>query len=152
MGSGSSKKAKKVRDLDDYDDYDSDYESHPSPSKKGGSSPSHSYYEGRHGGGGRRSRLSNAPSELTIRTSYTDDTFSRAASTYTRAGSAGKELAERRKRWAKETAKRIHVVVRVRPLNVREIKAGEKVRWQKRKHSKEPSREEGKGNFAAATA
>lgn len=44
-----------------------------------------------------------------------------------RPDTAEERLTTMRKNWAKETAKRIHVVVRVRPLNVREIKMNSKV-------------------------
>ena len=35
-----------------------------------------------------------------------------------------------RKKWNDETAKRIHVAVRVRPMNINEIKADAKVRGE----------------------
>ena len=47
------------------------------------------------------------------------------------AGSSGDSrlrLQQQRKRWNDETAKRIHVAVRVRPMNINEIKADAKVR------------------------
>ena len=45
----------------------------------------------------------------------------------TRPSSAEERLNEQRAKWAKETAKRIHVVVRVRPLSLKEIKQDAKV-------------------------
>ena len=51
------------------------------------------------------------------------------------AGSSGDSrlrLQQQRKKWNDETAKRIHVAVRVRPMNINEIKADAKVgqsRW-----------------------
>ena len=49
-----------------------------------------------------------------------------------RGSSADAGLRRMRKRWAEETTKRIHVVVRVRPLNIREIKEGAKVGLERR--------------------
>ena len=46
------------------------------------------------------------------------------------AGSSGDSrlrLQQQRKKWNDETAKRIHVAVRVRPMNINEIKADAKV-------------------------
>ena len=45
----------------------------------------------------------------------------------TRPSSAEERLNEQRAKWARETAKRIHVVVRVRPLSLKEIKQDAKV-------------------------
>ena len=45
------------------------------------------------------------------------------------AGSSGdSRLRMQRKKWNDETAKRIHVAVRVRPMSINEIKADAKVR------------------------
>ncbi len=128
MGGGSSKgRRKPAKDLQDYDDED-DYDRYGS-----GRSPSHSYYQNRGGrrvqggggGGGHHWRGGKSPnmSPVTIRSSRSAGSLSRMPS---RAGTAN-SLGRRRRNWAEETAKRIHVVVRVRPLNVREIKEGQKV-------------------------
>ena len=45
-----------------------------------------------------------------------------------RLSKSDEQLAALRKHWDEETAKRIHVIVRVRPLNVKEIKENSKVR------------------------
>ena len=122
MGNGSSAskskpKQKGRRAAPDLSDYDDDY--------GGGRSPSHSYYDNRGKGVGRKGRNGKSPnlSPVTIRSSRSAGSLSRMPS---RSGTAG-SLGRRRREWAEETAKRIHVVVRVRPLNVREIKEGAKV-------------------------
>jgi len=140
MGSGPSKKAGDQdrnlrRDLDDFD-HDGRQRAKASPGKQP------SYYESR---GGRRSRLSPTPGGAPGGSPGSVHSFGpspsppplRATSSsyydYRRRGpSAQARLEERRRHWAKETTKRIHVVVRVRPLNVREIKEQAKVSVERR--------------------
>ena len=43
-------------------------------------------------------------------------------------GDSRLRMQQQRKKWNDETAKRIHVAVRVRPMNINEIKADAKVR------------------------
>jgi hypothetical protein len=44
-------------------------------------------------------------------------------------------LRAQRKKWSDETAKRIHVVVRVRPMSMNEIKGDTKVKEQEKRKS-----------------
>ncbi|TRY60979.1 hypothetical protein TCAL_05689 [Tigriopus californicus] len=124
MGSGSSRSnsADKPQNREGIvSDVDEDEFFSRHPSKSGATTPSKSpsYYENRHG------RRGVSPPPLSIR-SVGASISGLTTRENSRPNSAELKLKNMRQKWATETSKRIHVVVRVRPLNFREIKENAK--------------------------